>query len=1021
MSGSNASDDEMEWEDMVPNAAGPGDLVIEFPDADAIVGPSGGKGEVGKGKGTGRKLDEAEKARINAERQARFACHKIHTIALLANARIRNQWLNDKLLHARLMSLTPLSLQNHFDMITRRNQPDKGLRGRQFEAAVHRLTDWWYHNFDIEDGPNMRVRSRTFAEVQQELRAKGLLPDLNAKPDPKGKGKAKHIPPPGSSDDEEDRGEIMRSSKSLMKHALMMRGSKDTSAQLFCALCRTLGIPTRLVVSLQSVPWKTTVGKPPAPSKKKKANDPKGKGKEVAVEEAGTDDDDDMEEIVAPPSVSVSNGQPPTPSPPRGKALGAGKFPGAGSTLSGKPHPKSPPAIHLRKAKSSWGAGRRLGEAAAASRTANNPPQGGWPPVFWCEVFSRPDGRWIPVDPSRNLVSRKKLFEPPPNDRNNRMLYVVGFEEDGYARDVTLRYANEFGAKTAKLRIGGTGKGSWWDGILPMITRPYRLNRDDTEDAEFISSQMTEAMPNSMSGFKNHPLYVLERHLRREQVVHPAITIGTFRGEPVYPRGNVVELKTAENWMRSQGREVKNGEQPMKMVKIRASTVRRKREVEVAMMEKADRGGGSGDENGVMQGLYAEWQTKFYEPPPVIDGKVPKNDFGNIDLYTPSMLPQGAIHLPYKGIAKIARKLGIDHAEAVTGFEFKQRRALPILTGIVVAEEESEALLEAYWTSEHAAEEKERQKKQERVFKRWQKLVRGLRIRQRLLKEYSVNGALNETVPEVPEAHDPEDSGGGFLVGGERDVVQRFSLPKMQHVIVSHAPIGRADPDSAPMEELIIEEGEAGPAISPSAFGESAENEEDDEAASPAPYNPKLPVRSMAELAAEAEAAESSTNESRGESATGATSTYPLRTRRAGASLDSAASPATKAMARVKLGSSPASSVGQTSRKRSRTTKSSLQTPAPRTRRRQKSSETTSEEEEEDEGSLSNESDKEEEDDDRSGGAKRPRRGAASSVPKVEVTPSPGGRVLRARKGKTDQQLRAEKEQERAYRRAVAE
>ncbi|KAG8958742.1 hypothetical protein FRC00_002338 [Tulasnella sp. 408] len=531
---------------------------------------------------------------------------------------------------------------------------------------------------------------------------------------------------------------------------------------------------------------------------------------------------------------------------------------------------------------------------------------------------------------------------------------------------------------------------------------------------------MTEGMPSSMSGFKNHPLYVLERHLRREQVVHPAITIGTFRGEPVYPRGNVVELKTAENWMRSEGREVKNGEQPMKMVKIRASTVRRKREVEVAMMEMADRGGGSSDENGVMQGLYAEWQTKFYEPPPVIDGKVPKNDFGNIDLYTPSMLPQGGIHLPYKGIAKIARKLGIDHAEAVTGFEFKQRRALPIITGIVVAEEESEVLLEAYWASEHAAEEKERQKKQERVFKRWQKLVKGLRIRQRLLKEYSVNGAVNETVPEVPDAHDvPEDSGGGFLVGGERNVVQRFSLPKMQHVIVSHAPIGRADPDSAPMEELIIEEGDSGPAISPSAFGESAENEEDDEAAASAQYNPKLPMRSMAELAAEAEAAESSTNESRGESATGATSTYPLRTRRAG--IDSTASPATRAMARAKLGSSPASSVGQTSRKRSRTVKSSLQAPASRTRRGRKSSRTTSEEEEEEESSLSNETDEAEEDDDRSAGAKRPRRGGASTVPKVEATPSAGGRVLRARKGKTDEQLRAEKEQERAYRKAIAE
>ena len=75
-----------------------------------------------------------------------------------------------------------------------------------------------------------------------------------------------------------------------------------------------------------------------------------------------------------------------------------------------------------------------------------------------------------------------------------------------------------------------------------------------------------------------------------------------------------------------------------------------------------------------------------------MQGKVPKNNFGNIDLYVPSMLPKGAVHIPCqshlnilmmleftvdlaytfflfrqtdKGVAKIARKLGFDYAEAV--------------------------------------------------------------------------------------------------------------------------------------------------------------------------------------------------------------------------------------------------------------------------------------------------------------------------------------------------------------------
>lgn len=37
----------------------------------------------------------------HAERVLRIDCHKVHTVILLANARIRNKWINDELLHVR--------------------------------------------------------------------------------------------------------------------------------------------------------------------------------------------------------------------------------------------------------------------------------------------------------------------------------------------------------------------------------------------------------------------------------------------------------------------------------------------------------------------------------------------------------------------------------------------------------------------------------------------------------------------------------------------------------------------------------------------------------------------------------------------------------------------------------------------------------------------------------------------------------------------------------------------------------
>jgi xeroderma pigmentosum group C-complementing protein len=108
--------------------------------------------------------------------------------------------------------------------------------------------------------------------------------------------------------------------------------------------------------------------------------------------------------------------------------------------------------------------------------------------------------------------------------------------------------------------------------------------------------------------------------------------LGKFKGEPVYPRSAVVSLKTAETWMRNSGRTVKAGEQPMKMVKIRAGTVNRMRELEVLKDElrvagEEDDGQGTGSGAGatanagseVMQGLYAFSQTEPYVPDPVVD------------------------------------------------------------------------------------------------------------------------------------------------------------------------------------------------------------------------------------------------------------------------------------------------------------------------------------------------------------------------------------------------------------------
>ncbi|TFK33041.1 hypothetical protein BDQ12DRAFT_716098 [Crucibulum laeve] len=791
----------------------------------------------------------------HAERLIRIDCHKIHTVALLGNAWIRNKWIKDELLHARLLSLTPMSLQNAFGMIHKSRVPDQNLRGRMFENAISNLVKWWCIEF-FEVIPEGHIRNRTFDEVQRRM---DIFVKADQDPDT-------ILELQTLQDILDDDGEQIRSEKSLMKHALMRSGSRDTSAQLFTALCRALAIPSRLVVSLQSMPWQSSIGKP----KSKYERKPKGKGKVKSTEKAEDDINViEMEEVNIPGSASSSV----SGSDFKGKGK-AKAFAGTGRRLDGGSIPpksekakgkeKAEPVIRLRKNKSK---GNVLGSGAStpSSSRFESPDPTTTPPVFWTEVFSRPDARWIPVDPIRGFVNKRKVFDPTPISsanmpsapsqfgsttlqhpyaltnasrhlqprikQENRMVYVLAFEEDGFARDVTRRYAREYSAKVAKMQggssaAGGKGRQAWWDRVVNRIKRPYQLHRDDVEDEELDTAQMMEGMPTTVGGFKDHPIYALARHLKQSETIHPpppeTPELGKFRGEPVYPRSSVVSLKTAENWMRSEGRMVKAGCQPMKMVKVRAGTVNRMRELEVLKDELKEAGPSSVGPNSaggeIMQGLYARSQTEMYVPDPVIDGKVPKNNFGNIDLYVPSMLPRGAVHVPFKGVAKIARKLVFDFAEAVIGFEFKKRRAFPVIEGVVIAAENESALLEAYREAEREAEEKARFKREDRALKQWTRLIQGLRIRHRLKAQYgskpneeSSHQAEVEkeekTAQSSSQCQDEDASlsaGAGFLVVAD-DVVQAFHLPKYQHVTLPPTPppiIRKTDGDQE-LEEVV--------------------------------------------------------------------------------------------------------------------------------------------------------------------------------------------------------------------------
>lgn len=388
-----------------------------------------------------------------------------------------------------------------------------------------------------------------------------------------------------------------------------------------------------------------------------------------------------------------------------------------------------------------------------------NPRESSYP-VFWVEAFNEAVQKWLPIDPlvTKSLAKPSK-FEPPASDPYNSMSYVVAFEDDASVRDVTRRYTKAFNAKTRKLRVESTRDGEkWWNSALQAYEKPFLEDRDEAEISELTSKSAAEPMPRNIQDFKDHPIYALERHLHRNEVIFPKHVIGhvglskttpkSDNLDPVYRRSDVHIVHSADKWYRL-GRDVQVGEQPLKHVRA-----------------ARPKSGFASDEEDIepeQTALYAEYQTEIYQPPPVVQGRIPKNAYGNLDVYVPSMIPPGAVHIKTPEAARAARILGIDYADAVTGFDFRGRRGTAVLGGIIIAHEYQEALEEVLRS---LADERQRAALEARsaeALRFWRLFLVKLRIAERV-KGYAAEDESQEDVSvSGMSVDDAEDAGGGFF------------------------------------------------------------------------------------------------------------------------------------------------------------------------------------------------------------------------------------------------------------------
>jgi xeroderma pigmentosum group C-complementing protein len=177
-------------------------------------------------------------------------------------------------------------------------------------------------------------------------------------------------------------------------------------------------------------------------------------------------------------------------------------------------------------------------------------------------------------------------------------------------------------------------------------------------------------------------------------------------------------------------------------------------------------------------------QTEEYVAPPVVGGRVPKNKFGNLDLYVPSMVPRGGVHVRHERAAQAAFILGVDYAPALTGFEFRGRHGTAVLNGAVVPAEAGDAVWAVIEGLADMQAEEEQERRTRRALWAWGRLLKGLRIRERIWAgvdeeaeaegdEGEGKGKGKETEEDenagIDDASDDDMGGGGFFVPDDDD------------------------------------------------------------------------------------------------------------------------------------------------------------------------------------------------------------------------------------------------------------
>lgn len=394
-------------------------------------------------------------------------------------------------------------------------------------------------------------------------------------------------------------------------------------------------------------------------------------------------------------------------------------------------------------------------------------------PYFWTELINPLNPQEVIVlEPTCFLEEEKQLvrvrrvgrefnkdidfvdfFNPKTRDLLNVMpslQYVVAFDSKGLTMDVSPRYMYDVAFRyfgKLDLRTDSGRSALLFQSVLRSMNTGILYSDLDNLELNFLRSVAFAnlTIPQTLAGVRRNPNIVTKESLRYNEALkkssHSITKIKLSDGSKhrVYLGNQILYGRSEQQW-KFLGRSILP-EQIETPIRIHNSLqmLRTKRRKLMTLNGKL----------ACETRLYNFEQTCPFIKQEVSNGKIPRNQYGNIEIFSPIMIPTGCTWITWSYIELILRLYSkrkiptkiqseIEYVPVVIGFDFRTKPgyAVPIKRGVLVLNSQMYSIHHIWLSGKMQVDRQHLRLKKIRSLSVWNTLLHKLRIVQRLDKQY---------------------------------------------------------------------------------------------------------------------------------------------------------------------------------------------------------------------------------------------------------------------------------------------